>query len=348
MPTLSEQFSETVYELRAAGTPWQAIYDAYPNVPPPTLRRLNHEERARRGELEERQKPPTPRIKGWAVDEEIDEQEVLHRALAEWRGAQRRAQRQASQSIEFDHGPVCIANLGDQHMGDPGTNYPRMFEEAQLVADTPGMYAFLIGDLVNQFVIGRLRAARDNHRLAIVDEWALAKMYLEVIADKLLGAVGGNHDFWHVMLTGVDYFGDVMAKIAPGRLYDAHQVDADVCVGGASVPFRWRHQWAGNSIYNPTHGIERAARLDGAGFRVGVGGHTHQGGYARGFNADGQQGLAVLVGTYKEEDGFARQMGFGKPNGCYGVAVVITERGTLVGFEKLEDAAEYMRAVYSD
>lgn len=342
-----DTYGEEVYRLREVeGLQWARIYDKFPEIPKASLRRIFHDERKARGELQPEAEAPLPRIEGVLAYEDVDEEEILSRAIREWAGTKKKAVRKRNQSIEFDHGPVCIANLGDQHFGDSGTNYPRAFQEAQLVADTPGMYAFLVGDLVNQFVIGRLRAARDNSRIAITDEWVITKMYIQVLADKLLGAVGGNHDFWHSLLTGVDYFHDVMAALAPGGLYDSHQVDADVCVGGASVPFRWRHKWRGHSIYSPTHGIERAARLEGAPFRCGIGGHIHRGGYARGFNADGQQGLAVLVGTYKEEDSYATQEGFGMPNGVCGVAVVVTERGELIGYESLEAAAEYMRAVY--
>jgi hypothetical protein len=118
-----------------------------------------------------------------------------------------------------------------------------------------------------------------------------------------------------------------------------------VSVAGREWPIRCRHKWRGTSIYNPTHGIERAQKWD-QDFLVGIGGHTHAAAVAREFNAGGQTGLAVMLGAYKTVDTYARELGVPKANN--GTAVAITfdaESGSVTGTTDLEAAAKFMRHV---
>ncbi len=275
-----------------------------------------------------------------------DEEEVFRRAVAVQRSTFAKMEKKGKQSIEFNKGPVALVFMGDQHLGSSGTDYERCFAEAEIVADTPGMYAVTMGDMLDQFVIGRLRQARDNSRLAIVDEWALVRKYIRTLGDSLVASVGGNHDAWATLLTGVDYFADTLRSLRPDVIYDSDDCTIDVVVGERTWTGRLRHQWQGSSIYNPTHGIERAAKWD-QGFVFGVGAHTHVSGVARSFNVGGRSGMAALVGAYKRHDAFARRMGFARPNNSTAITIVFDEEtGSMTGFEDLEFAARFMETMY--
>lgn len=285
---------------------------------------------------------------GWEVegvfpDEAPNEDEVYERARQEWAKTRDHEAKRAVQKLKFDQPYVMLAFVGDQHLGDPGTDVERCFAEAQLIAETPGMACITVGDALNQFVIGRLRQARDNVRLAICDEWALVRRYYRMLAPKLCASVGGNHDYWAVLLVGIDYFRDVLADVSPHALYDPHDLRVTLEVGGTAFPGRIRHQWQGRSIYNVTHSIERAQKWD-QDFIWGVGGHTHESGVVRTFNVGGRNGLAALVGSYKRHDSFAKMIGFPRPNTSTGVAILFdAETGSMTGFDSLEVAAKVMR-----
>ena len=134
-----------------------------------------------------------------------------------------------------------------------------------------------------------------------------------------------------------------MAELAPNALYDSHDLSVTLEVSGVPFPGRIRHQWQGRSIYNLTHGIERAAKWD-QDFMWAVGGHTHESGVVRSFNNGGKNGLACLVGSYKRHDSFAKMIGFPKPNTSTGVAILFdSETGSMTGFDNLETAAKVMR-----
>ena len=281
-----------------------------------------------------------------AEDYEPDEDDVYLRACNEFDKTKRFFDRKHQQHIDFDSGPVAIVWAADHHFGDEGVDYKRAFEEAELISNTPGMWLGLGGDMANAFIIGSLRQARDEARINIPDEWALIKRYLRIVADKLLFTVPGNHIEWLRMLTGVDYFADVVGQLTDKVIYDNDEVLFSLNVGEWSIPCRARHKWRGLSQWNDTHEIEKAAKFD-QDFIVGFGAHTHKSGLCRDMNVGGRDGIALLAGSYKLIDPYARRMGFYKPNRSTAVAVVIDdERKSLTGFNDLETCASYMNYVY--
>jgi hypothetical protein len=231
--------------------------------------------------------------------------------------------------------------MADVHAGGSGVNYDRLFYEGELVASTPGMYAALAGDLVDQFVLGNLRNLQFHSRMTIPDEWAIARGFLDLIAHKIVVSVSGNHENWSNTLIGVDYFRDVLSRVRDDVLYDTEESFFTLRVGSAKWRVKVRHKWRGTSQTNATYGIERSA-LFHQNFDVGIGGHTHVSGLARYFNNAGKTGLAVLCGSYKVVDEYAISLDLPVPNGETAVAVVFTESGTMITFENLVDAVEYM------
>ncbi len=277
-----------------------------------------------------------------------DEEEVLRRAIADYAVVEAVAERKEQQYIEFSHGPFGIAFVADPHFGGTGTDYKRAFDEAEIIRNTPGMYAAFVGDGINNFIVGRLMRLTRDQRLTITDEWTLLKRYLGVLAPKLRIGVGGNHDYWTFMVSGIDYLRDVIESIAPGCIYDTDDSLVDIRCAGVSWMARIRHKWQGSSIYNVTHGIERAAKWD-QGFRLGVGAHTHRGGYARHFNVGGHDGMAVQVGTYKRFDAFARTVGFPRSNPSTAVVVVFDpETNSMTGFNSLHLASRFLGVLHGE
>jgi len=280
-------------------------------------------------------------VTGPLAGHQMDESEVYERAVREYSRTHAREATRLQARIKVDHPYTFLAFVGDQHLGDAGTDVARCFSEAELIAATPNMYIVTVGDMLNQFVIGKLRQARDSARISIPDEWALVRQYLKVIAPRLVASVGGNHDYWAAQLIGIDYFQDVLASLAPKALYDSHDLGVTLEVGGHDFAGRIRHIWRGKSIYNITHGIERAAKWD-QDFRWAVGGHTHESGLVRGFNLAGQTGVAAMVGSYKRVDPYAKMIGFPKANQSTAVVLYFDGvTGTVQGFDHLPTAVRF-------
>lgn len=286
-------------------------------------------------------KPPI--VRGVTASEpRIDADEVLARMQKAYARTAQYYRRTQAQTIEFGRGPVALVFMADLHLGSSGVDYERLFAEARIVRELPNTWLVLVGDLLDNFVHSKLMHVRHQAQASIDDEWALVRRFLEIVAPKLLVSVGGNHERWTLTLAGIDYFRSVLAQIVPRAIYDANDVLIRVKVGKIGIDLRVRHQWQGNSIYNATHGIERAARFD-QNFALGVGAHTHVASLARQFVVNGRTHLALLCGSYKVYDPFARERGFAQANGDTAVAAVLFPDGDMLGLNRLERVREWVK-----
>jgi len=288
---------------------------------------------------------PRPTIEGVGPRERPDVAEILRRVQHDYRGRSQLEARKRAQSITFDRGPIAIVFAGDEHFGNDGTDVQRVFDEAYLIRDTPGMYTWRTGDVVDNFILGRMRQIRDNSRISVPDEWTLAEELIKVIKPKLLAWCGGNHPYWSEMAAGVS----IEERILPhGILWDKDEIVADVHVGDVSIRVRQRHQWLGRSQWNPTHALEKAFRMDRTDADVHVGSHTHIASLVRdSLGPDAERKLAILTGTYKVWDEYARRKGFPEHDVSTTATLVINKDGSFMGTSSLEAAVNYMNAVYS-
>lgn len=290
---------------------------------------------------------PVPEIEGVVANEPVDEEQVFQRAVQVNRKLKERERRKKNQYVTFDKGPVCIVNFADLHCGSEGVDYERIDRELDLVLETPGMYAGFAGDLLDNFIIGKLQRLQMHSSFKITEEWAMVRRVLRKAAPKMLWSVSGNHDYWTVMTGGIDYFQVVHDVLAKHILYDDTEILVNVVVGGHTYKWCIRHKWKGYSQYNPTHGIEWASKFDkGKEFDIGVMGHTHTSGLARFFNNGGKTGLSIICGAYKRYDKHAKAIGFPQANEQCAVAIALNEKGHITTFNHLDAAADHMRVIY--
>jgi hypothetical protein len=281
-----------------------------------------------------------PRVRGiTAGGNRFDTTEIVDRAAREFARAARYYKLAQAQTIEFSRGPVALVFASDLHLGSTGTDMRRALAEAKIICATPGMWLVLAGDLLDNFVAQKLMHARHNSRVAIEEEWELVRHYLEIVAPRLLVSVAGNHERFTYILSGIDFFKQILERVAPKAIYDSDDVLFTLRVGKAHFPIRVRHDWQGKSFWNITHQIERAAKVE-QNFVCGVGGHTHASGVARQFNLAGRTAMAVLCGSYKAFDLYARQRGFPRANESTAVTVLFYESGAMVGINSLNEARE--------
>ena len=282
---------------------------------------------------------------GVLAGEQIDEDEVYERALAQWRKTMIKELRRSSQEVRFHSQHVMPVFIGDQHIGSPGTDYPRLFDEAELIAATPGMYPIVMGDVFDAFVLDWANSIRKRTRFSIPDEVILGRKYLRLLAPKLPLVCGGNHDNWWEMLSGIDFFREIVAGLAGKAIYDRHVVKFDLYAGRQQWPVKLRHKWRGTSILNATHGIERDCRYNHD-FKIGIGAHTHRAGLARAFECAGETCLAILCGSYKQADEHKDACGFAEHNQSTAMAVLLDgTTGAQVAFEDLDLAAKVITSL---
>jgi hypothetical protein len=302
---------------------WQEIYDQFPHIPRNQVRKIYYRESRKRSDPALAVPIPSVKVVGVAPEEpEIDEEEVWSRAVNKSRRRRQREEKRNGQSISFSHGPICLVWMADTHLGNTGVDYDRLTEDVDTIVSTPGMYVCVLGDLLDNFIMGRLKDIRLGAEFSISEEWVLARRVLRRLAPKLLLSVSGNHDLWTYALTGIDYLRDVHALLNPGIVYAKYDTTVALSVGDRSYTMRARHKWKGYSQYNDTHGIEWAAKFDkGRHFDIGIGAHIHKGALYRQFVNGGVTGHAIMCGSYKVYDDYPEMIGLPEANEAAAVAM---------------------------
>lgn len=201
--------------------------------------------------------------------------------------------------------PIGIVLLGDPHVDDDGTDLGRLERDIRVIKSTPGLYAACIGDIHNNWV-GRLARLWGEQETTAAQAWQLVEWFVTELREDWLFMVAGNHDLWSgagdplrwiQRQSGVDLTGDHTVRVALSF------------PNGVEVKLAARHDWPGNSIWNPSHGQLRAARLTHHDDLI-VSGHKHTGGYQLIRNtATGRLSHLLQLGSYKLRDSYADALG---------------------------------------
>lgn len=269
--------------------------------------------------------------------------EKLLAAQAEYEAAQA-GQGPNDFALPAGTGAVGLAFMGDLHIGG-NAYYREMLDDANRVADH-GMYACLLGDYLNNWVIGKLAGEQRDELVRHGEAIAAFKHWLGIVGPSLMSVVGGNHDAWSD-IAGLDYIRPELERVNPDCLFDPGRLYWTLRLGACEKRLLMQHVWRGNSMLNQTHAIERAAHypleLDVPPFDIGAAGHRHTVSVVRPFIVgESHPRMAVQVGTYKRNDRYGKSRGFAVPMGLGACSVVIEESGMMSGFPNVELGASFL------
>lgn len=268
-------------------------------------------------------------------------------ALVEERKAKFRQKLQAHEArrlitiqVKLD-GPIGIAHLGDPHVDDDGTDIIALERHAKIIRDTEGLFGANVGDTSNNW-LGRLARLWAEQSTSAAEAWQLAEWFVGLVP--WLYMVGGNHDLWSGS-------GDPLKWIAAQHhaLYEPSGIRIGLkfpC--GREVRVNARHDFAGQSMWNPAHGAMKAAQM---GWRdhILTCGHKHKSGYGVvKCPATGLVSHAIQVASYKVMDRYASEKGLPDQNISPAAVTVIDpaarDESALVSvFWDVETGAEFLK-----
>lgn len=205
----------------------------------------------------------------------------------------------------------------------------------------PSVYAEFHGDGCDNWINAKLAHLQRGQALQFDGEVRLFASWLQMLRDKWIAIVCGNHDNWTKKLSGFD---QVRQALDGARvLYDSNEVCFTLVHGDNRHNIKLRHKWKYSSIFNSTHAIEVGWQRGGFDFDIGIGGHTHVGTFDRPFYRHNKRRHAVLTGTYKVlGSGFGREIGAppAQDSGC-GASIFYPD-GRYLFFEDLRTAADFL------
>lgn len=289
---------------------------------------------------------PEVTVRGAIVSrQKRDVQAIWDAVLAAQRGVRQHEAAKLENAIELPNRPVALAVLSDFHIGSAGTDYESLKRDAEIIRDTPDMYAIFHGDGVDNWIIGKLTALQRGQALDGDAEIELFAAWLDMVAEKLLVVVSGNHDLWTKKAAGIDLIAEQIKDLH--CLYDKFQVNFTLEHGANKIVFAVRHKWRFNSIFNATHGLQVGWERGDIDFDIAIGGHTHIGTLFHDFFRHQKRRTAILTGAYKRIDSFASEIGFASTasNGCG--ALVLHPDGRRWSFVSLQEAAAFLKFLQS-
>lgn len=283
--------------------------------------------------------------------EESDEEpieELLERTFKRTEREIKRAttRRYALARIVTDR-PIALTFISDQHLSTSGAvDVRRAMEDAETVQQTPGLYAILGGDGVDNHI--KHRAALVAKASTPTDEWRLYDYYLRTLGHKALAVISGNHDDWTRDFSGVDMVARLASaqKIhyAPDELVMTVQIVGKDGTERQAYTAKIRHQYRYNSSLNLGHTVKRMYDMGSDPFDIGVVCHNHAA-HIETFDRHGLTRYALRPGSYQIQTAHGRRYGYadGYPT-CPGVVLWPDER-RIEPFEDLRGLVEKLRDV---
>jgi hypothetical protein len=236
-------------------------------------------------------------------DDDIDVEELVEHRIKQFE--KKRKHQEATKLIPIKvhiPGVIGILHFGDPHVDDDGTDLDAIRQHGDLT-HLEGIWGANVGDTTNNWV-GRLARLYANQSTSADQAWKLAEWFIQ--RTRWLYMIGGNHDAWSGSSDPIKWISK-----QSNTLYQSSE-----CRIGLRFPNKReiivnaRHDFAGHSQWNPTHGQMKAAQM-GMRDHIMISGHKHTSGY--GLIKDPSTGKvchAIQVASYKIFDSYAKERGF--------------------------------------
>lgn len=198
-------------------------------------------------------------------------------------------------------GPIGILWFGDPHVDDDGCNLPLLDSHVELVRVTDGLFGATVGDISNNWV-GRLARLYSEQGTSAKQAWKLTEWFIRSVNWLLL--IGGNHDCWSGAGDPIQW----MTREIDGIHKNHGARIALNFPNQTGITINARHNFPGNSMYNPAHGGMKNIHF-GVRDHLLVGGHKHISGYGVLKDpATGKTCHALQIASYKVYDRYAEEL----------------------------------------
>lgn len=202
--------------------------------------------------------------------------------------------------------PIAAVFVSDQHIctGQP-VDLKRMREDAELMAATDGVFAFLVGDGVDNHL--KHRSAMLASRCPPSEQWRMYDFYLSIFAHRIAAMIAGNHDQWLEFFGGVDM---VQRLAKENRIcYAPNEAFISVDMREHSKSIAMRHQYRLNSSFNQTHANKQWHRNGEALHDIYVIGHHHDPAIEEA-RLHGEFRIFARPGSYQLTSSYSQTFGF--------------------------------------
>jgi hypothetical protein len=239
--------------------------------------------------------------------------------------------------------PVAWTFTSDQHISPHNVvDLRRMREDAELMANTDGLYACLGGDGIDNHIKhpSAVLAARSQPD----EQYSLLDYYLQIFARRIAVMITGNHEHWTNQMAGVD----MIRRLADANkvCYAPHEARVSVKMRGCEYQIAVRHTYRYGSTLNQCHTVKRWYDMGTEPFDIGVIGHHHEAA-VEAFIRHGKMRWAARPGSYQILSSYSDQYGFNPAVPTCPTFILFPDRREIVGFFDLRQAVGVLNAYRS-
>jgi hypothetical protein len=237
---------------------------------------------------------------------------------------------------------ISLSFLSDAHIGGVGVDYQQLLRDVDIIANTPGSFVYLGGDMVDSFILAKMISASREQLVQVDVQWKLFEDIIRRLDGKVVAVGAGNHDAWTYVTAGIDKVGEICSKW--GTIYTGHGGLLNLTVGNQLYKIFRHHRFRFSSYLHPAHAVIRMWEIGKTDFQIGVIEHHHSP-HIEQFFRHGEHKIAVRCGSYKVTDPYAKEHGF------YGVlslvpTVVLDGRSRkMTPFLDLNDAIAFLGTI---
>ena len=223
---------------------------------------------------------------------------------------------------EYESLPAFILLMTDTHFGSIRTNHDLIEEHLSIVEHTPNFFMVHNGDHTDNFNANKHASGMSEDPLPpqlTARGWEQRFINLDR-KSKLIAMGFGNHDLFTFEGSQSDYYDTFMGQFQCPVFTEGGVIH--IMYGSQIYHLAFSHTYWGRSKLNGTNAVKRFIDFEYPYADIGFLGHVHTSEGLH-FEKGGKDRIAVIGGTYKLDDPFARVRGIGGRSGFPGWVVAI-------------------------
>lgn len=233
-----------------------------------------------------------------------------------------------------------LALIGDTHAGSRDVNYELLERDVELIANTPGLYAVAVGDLINGYFWGGMSQMDDLEQMPRQVRFMRSILKKLSTDNSLIAGWIGDHDGW-TRKTGMNPYERMPEELGAHYMEGVGFITMNV--GEQTYRLTGAHRLRGSSIYNDAHAAVRNSKeVDNSDIIFSAHYHgkkAHLEQVKKEHGGGGRTIHAIQLGTYDRSSIYSRKQGYADlPDESLGACVL-----TLHG--KDEKRIEYHKSV---
>jgi len=243
--------------------------------------------------------------------------------------------------IDVGH-PIGVAFLADAHIGSISCRYEELVDRINLIAETPGLYVFSVGDTIDNHLPTKHAGGVFGELFPPELQKELVERLFSKLKGRWLGVVQGCHEEFSHEADDFDWTKYLAKKLGCPNFGFGGVLN--LVVGNEEYRIMARHKYRFNSSFNLTATVKRMREQLGD-FDIGIVSHHHQAAIEQVIQGDGVDRIFIRPGSFKPSDRYSRSLGYPSLGAFIPTVILFPHERRMIPFLHLEQSAVVLKAL---